>query len=200
MTHLFPRANAKVPVWAFNGEFGRNFAAVVDLQMWCLGCDIKREAGNLLVEYGFSRRRPTGEITGCSHYFKEVDSNHTIHLWGFAVVITTQECGLCLRRYERAPLFSRNAAINQNAWRPQDIPKFKYPRTESEKLQAAELLEVCVYELKKYESMVQSLEKPQYRPSCLRDRRRTKALREISLLEAWTELYSAIGEAKHANI
>ncbi len=200
MTSLFPRASEKVPAWVFNGEFGKNFAATFDLQMWCLGCDIRRRDGNLLLECGFSRRRPTGKITGSSYYFKEIDPVHTMHLWGFAVVITTQECGLCLRRYERIPLFSQKAEVNQNAWRPQDIPKFKEPREEQEKEKATALLKRCVSELIKYEARIQHMKEPQYRSYCLRSRKKIKALRKITLLEAWTELYAAIGEARDANI
>jgi hypothetical protein len=200
MTSLFPRASDKVPAWVFNGQFGKNFAATFDLQMWCLGCDIRRKAGNLLLEYGFSRTRPTGKITGSSYYFKELDAVHTIHLWGFAVLITTKECGLCLRRHERIPLFSHKAEVNQNTWRPQDIPKFKEPREKQEKEKATELLKMCVSELRKYEATIQDLEEPQYRSSCLRGRKKIKALRKTTLLEAWTELDSAIGETKNANI
>lgn len=200
MTGLFPRAREKIPAWVFNGEFGKNFAATFDLQMWCLGCDIRRKTGNLLLEYGFSRRRPTGEITGSSYYFKELDSVHTMHLWGFAVVITTKECGLCLHRHERIPLFSQKVDLNPNAWRPQELPKFKEPHEKQEKEKATELFKVCVSELRKYEAKIQHLEEPQYRSSCLRSRKKIRALRKTTLLEAWTELYSAIGEATNANI
>ena len=200
MTSLFPRASDKVPAWAFNGEFGKNFATTFDLQMWCLGCDIRRKAGNLLLEYGFSRRRPSGKIAGSSYYFKELDSVHTMHLWGFAVVITSHECGLCLRRNELTTRFSKNLDVDQNAWRPQDIPKFKAPREEQEIERATALLKVCVFELQKYEATIQHIEEPQYRSYCLRSRKKIKTLRNTTLLEAWTELHSAIEEARSANI
>ncbi len=191
---LFPLASDKVPAWMFNGEFGRNFAATFDLQMWCLGCDIRRNSGNLLLEYGFSRSRPTGEIAGSSYYFKEVDSGHTLHLWGFAVVITAKDFGLCLRRHERMPLFAHKAVVNQNVWRPQDIPRFKEPREKQEKEKATELLRVCVSEFKTYEATVQDFAEPQYRPSCLRSRKKIKSLKQVTLLEAWTELYQQLTE------
>ncbi len=40
MSELFPKLSEKIARWAFNGTFGKNFATVLDLQMWCFGCDL----------------------------------------------------------------------------------------------------------------------------------------------------------------
>jgi len=41
---LFPRYSAKIDSWSFTGAFGRNFERLINLQMWCFGCDNGRAA------------------------------------------------------------------------------------------------------------------------------------------------------------
>lgn len=150
MSELFPNLSEKIQRWTFNGRFGRNFATMFDLQMWCFGCDIRREQGNLLVEYGFVRDRPEGQISGSSHYAKRIDAEHTVHLWGFAVVITSSRYALCLKRFGLNPRLAEASQISENIWRPHELPPFYFPKTEQQIKQARQLLTVIASELNNY--------------------------------------------------
>ncbi len=200
MSEVFPGLSEKIARWAFNGKFGRNFATAFDLQMWCFGCDIRREQGNLLLEYGFVRDRPEGTITGASHYTKKIDDEHSIHLWGFAVIVSSRVHGLCLRRYERIPLLAVAPQITPRAWRPHDLPHFLPPRTAADIERASRLLFIISDELTKYERFVQSRTITSYRASCLKQRRSRKALAGTPLWAAWSELHSKLGGCSYGAV
>ena len=101
--NLFPRSTEKLSSWSFTGEFGRNFEKLVNLQMWCFGCDIRNVEGNLLTEFGFTRTRPPAARHGSTRYSLVRDSGYSIHLWGFGMIIEDGKAALCLKRFERVP-------------------------------------------------------------------------------------------------
>jgi len=197
---LFPKASEKICRWAFNGEFGRNFAKIFDLQMWCFGCDIRIETGNILLQSGFTRYRPEGKITGSSHYSKKLSDSHELHLWGFAVVITNYQHGVCLRRHERVPTFAHAPQVENYSWRPHDLPVFTSPKSELERKQASKLLLLCVSEISEYENTVEQIATPDYRNRCLSTRRNYRKFRGISLSDAWKELREKLDGISHATI
>ncbi|MFM1848591.1 MAG: hypothetical protein RL417_2065 [Pseudomonadota bacterium] len=197
MSDLFPRLHSKIDRWAFNGAFGRNFAAVFDLQMWCFGCDIKYESGNLLLAYGFERDRPMRNVTGSSHYARAVPGQTdmpmcSIHLWGFALILLTTGCALCLRRHERIPLVAIDATIPAGVWRPHDLPEFSLPRVETDIQHARKHLLIVANELLAYERFVELNTRSTYRPACLRQRRNARSLGAAQLSTAWSELSSKL--------
>jgi hypothetical protein len=192
MRELFPKASEKIFQWAFNGEFGRNFANIFDLQMWCFGCDIRNEKGNLLLQSGFSRYQPEGKITGSSHYSKKLFGTGELHLWGFAVVVTDQHHGICLRRHERVPTFADAPVIKDYTWRPHELPPFSYPKSDYEKGHANQLLLLCALEFGRYEDKIQRISRSDYRSNCLSSRRNYRKYRGITLLEAWNELHEKL--------
>jgi hypothetical protein len=197
MSELFPRLHTKIDRWAFNGVFGRNFAAVFDLQMWCFGCDIKYESGNLLLAYGFERDRPVRNVTGSSHYARTVPGPTdkpmcSMHLWGFALILLSAGCALCLRRHERIPLVAIDPIIPAGVWRPHDLPQFSLPRLETDMQRAREHLLMVANELLAYERFVEINTRSTYRSACLRQRRTTRALGATKLSCAWSELSSKL--------
>ncbi len=198
MRELFPKASEKISRWAFNGEFGRNLAKIFDLQMWCFGCDIRNETGNLLLQSGFTRYRPEGKITGSSHYSKKLEDSYELHLWGFAVVITNSQHGVCLRRHERVPTFAYTPKVQDYSCRPHDLPIFSYPKTDLEKLEAKKLLHLCALDLGQYENAIKQISGSDYRSHCLSTRRNYRKFRGITLSDAWKELQEKLGGASHA--
>jgi hypothetical protein len=97
--HLFPRSREKLSSWSFTGEFGRNFEKLVNLQMWCFGCDIRNIEGNFLTEFGFIRTRPPPSRHGSTRYSLVRDSGYSIHLWGFGMIIEDGKAALCLKMF-----------------------------------------------------------------------------------------------------
>ncbi|QDT36914.1 hypothetical protein [Stratiformator vulcanicus] len=81
----------------------REAAEVFDLQMWCWGCDIKRKEGNLLAEFGLTRRKPLNKsgkpdpkISSGYHGFHH---DLEVALWGWGVLASHQSTGtLFIRR------------------------------------------------------------------------------------------------------
>jgi hypothetical protein len=61
-------------------------------QCWLWGCDIRHNAGNLLVAYGLERYRPTHRFAGSSMYVYTT-ATHSVVLWGFGMYVGTREHG-----------------------------------------------------------------------------------------------------------
>jgi len=120
MSSLFLRINEMAERWAFSGDSGKSFAALFDAQMWCLGCDVRHAPGNILLEYGFSRRRPPRNLSGSSRYTKEIDDEYRIDLWGFAIIVANKASGICLKRHEHIPLMLRPSVVARDVWRSDD--------------------------------------------------------------------------------
>lgn len=187
MSELFPKATVKISNWVFNGEFGKNFARVLDLQMWCFGCDIRKREGNLLIKSGFTRHRSPDQRTG-SRYSKGLSDHTHMYLWGFALVISSFESGLCLRRHQQIPTFSPSLRIHDDSWSPWDIPQFSHPDSELQRFRAQTLLRICALEMQQYEDFINRVSETNYRLKCLKSKRSYKKMVGTSLFEAWGEL------------
>ena len=135
---------------------------------------------------------PAGEAKGSTHYFKQIDSTHQIHLWGFAMIVTNTLCCLCLKRHERNPTFAQAPILLDHLWRPHDLPMFSSPKSAAERRVARELLILCVSELYRYEGLVEEVENPSYRSRCLKRQRKGKKLEGFSLKNAWGDLRQSL--------
>lgn len=146
--------NEKLDRWSFSGPFGKHFEALVKLQMWCFGFDIRRPEGNLLLMFGFERSKlPIGQY-GSSYYTKELDSMHTMHLWGFAMALERPGIGLLVKRNERTPRMYDGMRIESPFWHPQDLPRGYTPREGTSLSIAKELLRRLTAALSDYEQFV----------------------------------------------
>ena len=75
---------------------------LLDQQLWLFGCDIRRDEGNLLLDYGFTRTRASEGVKASSQYQKD-----NVFLWGFGIhyAIGAGE-GLFLQRYQFRPMLA----------------------------------------------------------------------------------------------
>lgn len=151
---LFPRHTEKLASWSFNGVFGRNFARLINLQMWCFGCDIRRPEGNLLIEYGFTRERPCETTCGSSRYAKDTKSGMSLSIWGFGLLLTDESSALYLRRFTRVPKVLFGRFDTTRIHKPHAMSKFREPTTRSEIEQGRRLLYALREELVCYEHYV----------------------------------------------
>jgi hypothetical protein len=78
-------------------------AALLHQQCWCWGCDLRRPEGNLLLQYGFERSRPPRRDYGSSRYILRIDSQGTLHLWGFGAAWQEGDGATFIARYEFQP-------------------------------------------------------------------------------------------------
>lgn len=86
-------------------------AALLNLQCWLWGQDIRRTEGNLLLEYGLERLRPPKEVSGCSQYSTRLRDGSLLKLWGFGMYCGAVE-GVYLNRFSFVP---RTATL-QDGW------------------------------------------------------------------------------------
>ncbi len=71
-----------------------------ECSLW--GADVRRPAGNLLIEYGFERYRPPVEVNGCSQYILNIGMHRRICLWGFGLYYGRRR-GIYLGRFQFNP-------------------------------------------------------------------------------------------------
>lgn len=87
----------------------KSFAtALLHLQCWSWGCDIRNSSGNILLKQGFDRVQPPKEVRGSSCYSTSLPSDNTVLLWGFGVAIldnmtSIKRTGIYLNRYNFEP-------------------------------------------------------------------------------------------------
>lgn len=72
--------------------FYRKGAALFDQQMWFWGCDVRREAGNLLLEYGCIKR-PSPVPHYRSAYTYWLNDESALTLWGWGVWLSQVNTG-----------------------------------------------------------------------------------------------------------
>lgn len=125
-------------------------------QMWCWGTDVRREAGNLLLAYGFHRQRPPANKKGASMYSLELATGAQIKLWGFGMFYSKdEENGLFLKRLEFIPrLLSKTMIANRAIWNQEQLPPLRKPRTGDEIEKTIDLLSQSLTWIGTYETWV----------------------------------------------
>ncbi len=107
-------------------------ARLLHQQCWCWGYDIRRPEGNLLIDFGFVRERPTAPATGSSHYRKRMGEIQ-VHLWGFGVVWEERRGACYVNRYYFRPTPVDLACLERPIWSPESLlllPAGAVPRTQ----------------------------------------------------------------------
>ncbi|MFT4112466.1 hypothetical protein [Silvibacterium sp.] len=148
----------------------RRGARLLDAQCWAWGQDIRREEGNLLLEYGFTRLRAPEGSGGCSQYTLALDEESIIRIWGFGVFAGTRE-GVYLNRFAFVP----RTAPRCDAWDASLLDS--QPRALSLEHVGA-FLDWAV----RYESWIQERLGERYRPMTLN--RRSSAV-QPDLIAGW---------------
>jgi hypothetical protein len=186
---LFPRYSSKIDSWSFTGAFGRNFERLINLQMWCFGCDIRHQESSLLTTYGFTKTRPPATIHGSTRYSRTRDSGYSIHLWGFGMIITNGRAALCVKRFERTPKILEGSFDPAHIFKPHDLPPFREPRSSKERFLARTLLQHLFEELHGYETYISTISHPAYRRECVQTSPKTGRLQgRREPCEAWALL------------
>lgn len=100
----------------------REGRALLNQQCWLWGQDIRREDGNLLLQYGFERTRPPEGVSGSTQYTLQLASDRCVRLWGFGIYFGGKT-GIYLNRYE----FITRSATLADTWQSADSMK-RLPR------------------------------------------------------------------------
>jgi hypothetical protein len=191
---FFPDAAQKIRQWRFNGEFGKGFQALCEVQMWCFGCDIRRKSGNLLTRYGFTRSKSSANSYGTSLYSKDFPCGFSLYLCGFAIVAaypsaTNTKAALLIRRFDSMPrLLPTTNALSQLCT-PQDVAHAFIPSDELQYEDALTLFRKLAQELSQYERFIEEETESGYRGACISAApRRYRTIDSRSLGSLWSEL------------
>lgn len=82
---------------------------LIDLHMWCWGCDVRRAEGNLLLEYGFEKR-PAPDPHYRSAYDVPLSPTCVLTLWAWGMWIAEETHGSLLISRDRFRLRAAETA------------------------------------------------------------------------------------------
>lgn len=138
-------------------------AALLDQQMWCWGCDIRRSEGNLLLAYG-AEKRPSPEPRLPSAYSFHLGASAALNLWGWGIWIARQGCGsIFIGRAGFRVRYAAQAELLPQAWRECDLPPMQTTVAADElSVIGALLSQVCQW-ISAYETWLAAQFEPGYR-------------------------------------
>ena len=170
---------------------------LLDQEMWCLGQDIRREAGNLLLQHGFVRYRPPEGQQGSSAYMQEIDPAKRLVVWGWGLFFgDTALGGLHLRRYDFAPRYTPVSTLALPLWSPEQLPATNSPREVEECLRVRQLLTMAFTQLSRYEDWVQHTQGLTYRRACVNSWHRAASVSAELMPQTWQTLAAQCAAAQ----
>jgi hypothetical protein len=138
--------------------------ALLDQQMWCWGCDVRRANENLLLAYG-CLKRPSPVPHLRSAYMYWLDETCALTLWGWGVWIASESLGsLFISRSRFKVQAIASAYLLPQAWCEADLPLKQEPVTLDH---YAPLLATALTWIACYEEWVTTQTKPTYRDTLL---------------------------------
>lgn len=167
-----PRAKARR--LSLPREVRRAAQQLLAQQCWCWGRDARRAEGNLLLEYGFERRRPPAAEPGATIYSLDTP-NAILRLWAFGFFWgeagVESGRGVYVGRFEFAPLWWEGdqapAAHAPPHLAPRHWPGLRAPRTLIERRETRRMLGAALREFARYEGWVCAGFGAPYRCGCL---------------------------------
>jgi len=161
-------------------------------QCWCWGWDIRRPAGNLLLQRGFRRRRPVDPNQGSSDY-RLRGHGYTMGLWGFGVYQERPGTGgVFIGRYADGPRFSDAALPRDGIFLPGDMPSMTGPEPLADSAQACHRFALLLDWIARYECWVQAIEGPAHRAAAVTAWGDKAVVPADRMADSWRGLASAI--------
>jgi len=163
----------------------KNWKSLFSKQLYGLGKDILH-TNNLLLQYGFTKKRPPVPSQGSSQY-SLTDQNDKIIMWGFGMIFATGNNGLFLWRHEFVPKLLSVDSLPSHIWEPQQISECRTPKTSDEILLMLQLLVKSMKWLENYEKWISSTCGESYREKSLQSPNSSVAS-SVCLDQKWIEL------------
>ncbi len=163
----------------------KNWKNLFSKELFGIGKDILYK-NNLLIQYGFSIKRPPIPEQGSSQYSLH-DKNDLIILWGFGMIFATGNKGLFLWRHEFVPKLIDINSLPSNIWAPDQLPKRTIPKTPDEKHLMLQLLVKSIKWLERYENWIITMCGETYRNQSLQSPNSSK-MTSIRLDQKWSEI------------
>ncbi len=184
--------NQRKPSYALPNSVQRAGRPLFEQQCWCWGHDVRRNAGNLLLEYGAERSRMPTDQRGSSNYRFQLANGATLDLWGWGLWYGDGlASSLFLRRDKLQIGLLDRAAPLCNVWSLSALPPVRMPQHFSEWLRMTSLLCACCTWIATYEDWVLEQAGLSYRQTCVADWQK-QALPAHEMAERWQQLHSLI--------
>jgi hypothetical protein len=96
---------------------------LLDQQMWCWGCDVRRADGNLLMKYGCVKRPSPDPRYHSAYTFPSALPGGALTLWGWGVWIAAPDHGsLFVSRSRFCARWLLQVDLAPSAWQERDLP------------------------------------------------------------------------------
>jgi hypothetical protein len=127
---------------------------LLDQQMWCWGCDVRRAGGNLLLEYGFTKRSAP-DTRFHSAYDLPLCETCALTVWGWGLWLGHCELGsVFINRTRFQPRYTPLSYLLPNAWQLSELPTLGIPQTPEQRHDAYELLAIAFASIARYEQWI----------------------------------------------
>jgi hypothetical protein len=169
----------------------RWLADLFDQEMWCLGRDILRSKGNVLIDLGMCRYRPPKPTEGSTLYTAAIEPGGQIFLWGFGAMYTEPGFGgVFLRRYDFAPkLTIRESGIG--VYDVDQLGRLIHPSTAKDLERIRRLLPHLLGWFAKYEHWISETHGANYRQECLSARKKPALVDAMAMAKSWERAVKA---------
>jgi len=172
--------------------------ALLDQQMWCWGCDVRRKSGNLLVAYGFEQRL-SPEPRWHSAYTVCLNPDCALTLWGWGLWLAAQDYGsLFLSRSGFRVRHTPEVVQYPQAWQVDDLPSAKIPCDPVGQRNTRHLLADALRWVGEYEHWLATRIGPEYREQVTaawpQRRRYHGGIPAAYLADTWLTLSKAVRE------
>lgn len=148
-------------------KYQRTAVALIDQQMWCWGCDVRRTEGNLLLIYG-AEKRPSPQPGYHSAYTFHLQNNTVLNLWGWGIWIARTGLGsLLISRSQFRVRYTNDVYFKPDAWRERHLPLTSNTKCTEERQKAFDLLFSAMHWAGTYESWLQTQVKLDYREQAI---------------------------------
>ncbi len=161
MSSLERRAHVSLPATV------RSLAPkLLDQQLWCWGCDIRRAEGNLLSAYGFVKLKAPEEVRLSSAYTLCFTDGAQVTLWAFGVFYgAPEQGGIFIKRGGFEARYTPAHRLPITAWCA--APEGKPPDTVQKCAQTLKLLRALSAWIADYEAWIATQTPPDYREACV---------------------------------
>lgn len=165
---------------------------LIDQQMWCWGCDVRRKEGNLLLDYG-AKKRPSPNPRYRSCYVFDSKTELVLSLWGWGLWIACADWGSLFIGRSRFQLrYTSDVILVPDAWCKKDLPATDLVLNEDNFLQVNHLLTRALRWIGGYEAWISTQVTSDYRERVLAkwpQRRRYKGgIPVAEMAEQWFQL------------
>lgn len=173
-------------------HFQHTARMLIDQQMWCWGCDVRRTDGNLLLLYG-AKRRPSPKPRYTSAYVFQIEGGAVVNLWGWGLWISCPHRGsLFISRSRFHVRYTHDAVLMPDAWCERDLPLTELALDADNLVHARELLVTALHWIGEYEMWLSAQIASDYRDRILAkwpQRKRYKGgIPATNMAACWFEL------------